>query len=276
MTDATRALRFLSFNIRCDTPADGENQWLYRKEAVAAFLAERRPDVAGLQEALPHQLQFVRERLAQYEAIGTGRDHDGGGEHTPLLYRPDRLRVVQSGTFWLSETPHVPGSMSWETACPRIATWAIFGPARPGGEGAQPEILVVNTHLDHRSQAARENGAALVMQFIEQTAGGRPVVVMGDMNGAPTNPAVQRFLSGAAGLVDTLVASGKARPGEAGPGTFHGFRGAEAAVSRIDYIFASAVLPVRAAGVLYDRPGGRWLSDHFPVEAELAWEPAPA
>lgn len=271
-------LRFLSFNIRCDTPADGENQWLYRKEAVAAFLAKRRPDVAGLQEALPHQLQFLREQLTEYEVIGAGRNHDGGGEHTPLLYRRQRLRVVQSGTFWLSETPQVPGSMSWETACPRIATWAIFAPARSSGEGGESEILVVNTHLDHRSQAARENGAALIMDFIEKTAGARPVVVMGDMNGDPTNPAIQRFLagSGPARLVDTLAASGKVGAGEPGPGTFHGYRGPEDASRRIDYIFASAALPVLGAGILYDRPEGRWLSDHFPVEAEVAWEPVPA
>ena len=265
----------MTFNLRCDTPRDGENQWPHRKEAVVDLIRRRRPDVAGLQEALPHQLAYLRENLHEYGFLGEGRNGGGQGEHTPVVYRRDRFRVVASHTFWLSETPDVPGSMSWETACTRIATWAVLAPAGGGAEPAGwPEILVVNTHLDHRSQPARERGAALVMRFIDETAGARPVIVTGDFNGEPGNPAVREFLDGGhrVRLRDTLAVHLGLGPGEGGPGTFHGFRGIEGAASRIDYVLASADLAVRHAQVVTDSPAGRPVSDHFPVEADLAFD----
>src|SRR5690606_28913782 len=119
-------LRVMTFNIRCDTPKDGEHQWTHRKEAVVRLIGERRPDVLGVQEARPHQFAYLRKQLQEYESEGDGRDGNGEGEHTPIFWRRERLRVKESGTFWLSETPDVPGSRSWETACTRIATWAVL------------------------------------------------------------------------------------------------------------------------------------------------------
>ena len=47
-------MRFLSFNIRYDNPADGPDAWPHRISAVADLLARYRPDAFGLQEAKRH------------------------------------------------------------------------------------------------------------------------------------------------------------------------------------------------------------------------------
>jgi hypothetical protein len=36
-----------------------------------------------------------------------------------------KVELTEGGTFWLSESPSVPGSISWGAKAPCIATWAI-------------------------------------------------------------------------------------------------------------------------------------------------------
>lgn len=261
-------LRTMTFNLRCDVPADGQNAWPHRREIVAELIRERAPDILGIQEGLPHQVAYLREVLAGYGCLGEGRDGGDRGEYNAIFYRQGQLRAIEFGTFWLSETPGVPGSRSWETACVRVATWALL--ERPAGNGA---LLFLNTHLDHVSQLARERGAALIIDFLQRRAGNRPVVVTGDFNAPPRNAAVQTLLEGWGGrrLVDALAVHLGLAPGEAGPGTFHGFRGVPRPDSRIDYVLATPDLPVRSAVVLTEGRSGRPVSDHFPVEADFDW-----
>lgn len=261
-------LRAMTFNLRCDVPADGENAWPHRREIVAELIRERAPHLLGIQEGLPHQVAYLREALAGYGCLGEGRDGGDRGEYNAIFYRQDHLRAVESGTFWLSETPDVPGSRSWETACVRVATWALF--EKPTGHGA---VLFLNTHLDHVSQLARERGAALIVDFLRKSAGEKPVVVTGDFNASPENAAVHTLVQGWRDrrLVDALADYLGLAPGEGGPGTFHGFRGIPRPNSRIDYVLATPDLPARSAVVLSEGKGGRPVSDHFPVEADFDW-----
>lgn len=36
-----------------------------------------------------------------------------------------KVEMLEGGTFWLSESPSVPGSKAWGSEVPCIATWAI-------------------------------------------------------------------------------------------------------------------------------------------------------
>ena len=120
-------LSIMSFNIRYGSARDGSNHWKLRKDMVFSVLEDQQPDVVGLQEALGFQINQITETVSGYTSIGVGRD-DGKtqGEYSALLYRSDRFDVQDSDTFWLSETPNVVASMSWNTACTRICTWALF------------------------------------------------------------------------------------------------------------------------------------------------------
>ena len=105
-------------------------------------------DLLGMQEVLAHQLNDLKERLPEYRAIGAGRE-DGKekGEYSAIMYRADRFEAIDSGWFWLSETPEVAGSKGWDGACERMATWAILKEKKTGRE-----FFFINTHLRIRKR----------------------------------------------------------------------------------------------------------------------------
>jgi endonuclease/exonuclease/phosphatase family metal-dependent hydrolase len=253
------SIAVLCFNIRYDNPDDGQDRWDLRREEVLAILRDGELDFIGLQEALPHQVGQVAAELPGYGLIVRSRESDPDqGEACPLFYRADRWRVLDSGTFWLAETSMVPGSRSWQTACPRIATWGRFEDV-----GTDSRLLVINTHFDHVSQAARENGARLLQAFIAEAAD--PVVVMGDFNAGPDTAALA-ILRGAG--PQALGDAHADLPTGPGSGTFHGFNG-QAGPERIDMILHSPSLAVAAATIDRRHRDGRYPSDHFPVRALL-------
>lgn len=250
-------------NVRWDNPDDGEHRWELRRERLTALLRSWAPDVLGLQEPLRHQLHYLRQALPEYDAVGVGRD-DGvaAGEFCPILYRRDRFQSADGGTFWLSEEPETPGSVAWGARHPRICTWA--GLVERDTNAA---FSVYNLHLDHESQAARENGVALLLERISQRAAPGPVIVLGDFNAEPDNPAVLRLQEAASpGLRNALAAVPE--------GTFHGFTG-EASDGPIDYIFHSPEWQTLAAQVLHGDGLRPFPSDHFPVSAVLLMGQAP-
>ncbi len=248
-----------SCNVRWDNPDDGAHRWERRRERLLALLRSWAPDVLGLQEPLRHQLDYLRQALPEYDAVGVGRE-DGvaAGEFCPILYRRDRFRPMTSGTFWLSEEPETPGSLAWGARHPRICTWVTL--VEPD---TNTSFSVYNVHLDHEAQAARENGVALLLERIRHRAesGPVPVIVVGDFNAEPDNPAVLRLQEASSPLLKNALAA-------VAEGTFHGFTGA-ASHGPIDYIFHSHEWQALSAQVLRGDGSRPFPSDHFPVSALL-------
>lgn len=246
-------LRAASFNIRMGEADDGPNSWPHRTEAVFAAIRRLEADVIGVQEAFAWQLDPILHALPEYGCLGAGRE-DGirAGEHSAVLYRRDRLGLEASGTFWFSDTPSVPGSVTWGHHHPRICTWARF--ACPEGG---PRFAVFNQHWDHESQPAREKSADMLLAQMGRHAEGLPAIVMGDLNAEADNPAVGRLLEE---LKQTLP--------QPPHGTFHGFSGV-CQESPIDHILAAPQWRTLSAGIFAERTNGRWPSDHFPIWADL-------
>jgi len=260
-----QTLRVMTFNIRFDNPGDGENAWLNRKEFAASTIRLHQADVVGVQEALLHQLEDLTEMLPGLSWIGTGRDKDGGGEYSAILYKTERLELVNHDTFWLSETPDVPGSQSWDAMLPRIATWAHFRDKQNG-----KEFVVLNTHFDHRGEIARVESARLIMSELAGITDGLPVVVMGDLNTTekdePYSVLSKSALSDGRELLDGFYHSVY---GHHGPtSTWNGFT-AVVPDRRIDYIFVSDGVTVNQHAILADQQDGLFPSDHLPVLAEI-------
>ena len=157
-------LTVMSFNIRLGIANDGEDHWTKRREQLFALLREQRADVVGLQEAMHFQLEEIVRAVPGYDWVGVGRsDGRQAGEYSAILYRTARLTPRRSDTFWFSDTPTVPGSMSWGNRYERICTWAYF----EDREG--PAFYAYNVHLDHESQPSRERSADLLMRTVECT-----------------------------------------------------------------------------------------------------------
>ena len=141
--EETAKLRVMTFNIRYDNPSDGVNRWRNRRDAVAAIIRKNNVDIVGMQEVLKSQLEDLQQRLPDHKAYGVGRD-DGRnkGEFSPTFFSNRRYALLDSGTFWLSETPETPGSKSWDAAITRIVSWLKLRDKTAG-----LEFFFFNTHL---------------------------------------------------------------------------------------------------------------------------------
>ena len=254
---ADTPLRIMSFNIRLPVESDGVDYWETRKPLAVRMLEEQQPDVIGLQELVKAQADYLARELPQYAWLGRGRDADGGGERMGVFYRKDRLKVVESGDFWLSDTPDVPGSITWNHLYPRMVTWALFEQRSDG-----KRFYFFNTHLPYREQdeAARVKGANAIAQRIAALPANVPVVLTGDFNTTPDSD-VHAVL--ARTLQDAWTTAPRVEGSDA---TFHGFTGT--ADRRIDWIFVKGVTLVSATSVT-TRWHQRYPSDHFPVVVTL-------
>ncbi|MEV6285344.1 endonuclease/exonuclease/phosphatase family protein [Kribbella sp. NPDC051770] len=243
----TVQLPVATFNIRNSSAPDGDDSWPLRREATVAAIAALEADVVGLQEVLPDQLDYLRERFGGWEIVGAGRD-DGlaAGEHSVVMVRPGAWTIASYETRWLSPTPERPGSVGWDADLTRIATLVQL-------ESAGQRVGVVNTHYDHLGETARVESSRLIDQW---ATADQPWILMGDLNAEPGSPPLKVLTD--AGWTDTL-------PADAG-GTFHDFTGV--ADERIDHILVKH-LNVLTAEVAQDRPDGRLPSDHWPVVATL-------
>ncbi len=254
------ALRVMSFNIRYNTSQDGNHAWPNRKDNVASLIQFHRADLVGVQEALHDQIQDLEERLPAFGRIGVGRD-DGktAGEYAAIFYRKDRFEMMENGTFWLSETPEVPGSKSWDAAITRIVTWAHFKDRITGDA-----FYHFNTHFDHMGVQAREESARLLTQRMASIAGESPVICTGDFNIEDPSPAYAVL---AQSLTDARRAAHEAPYGP--EGTYQGFEVTTAPGRRIDYIFVANGVEVARYAALSDQWQGSYPSDHLPVLADV-------
>lgn len=258
------SLTVMSFNIRLDTPADGDNAWPYRKEMVASMIRFHRADVAGLQEVLHHQVTQLDSLLHDYAWIGSGRD-DGAkeGEYSPIFYNKEKLECLLNGQFWLSEHPNTPG-IGWDAACPRIVTWGKFRNRHNG-----KTCYHFNTHFDHVGQTARSESARLIKRKIQEIAGDAPVILTGDFNFLPSSEPYRILTDPQEGrpLTDGYLVSRE--PPHGPDGSWSGFHIAGEPGRRIDYIFVSAGVHIQRYGILSDSWSGKFPSDHLPVLAGI-------
>lgn len=261
-------LKVMSFNVRYDNPGDSLNNWKYRSDRVADAIMFYDADVVGTQEVLHNQLTDLKARLKGYEMVGVGRE-DGKeqGEYAALWYKPSRFELIDSGNFWLSATPEVAGSMGWDGACVRIATWAKLRDRRSGRE-----LLAMNTHLDHVGTVARREGISLILDRVSEMRGDLPVVLTGDFNSTPESDVVAHVTGES--VKNHLTNTRTASPLVYGPAWSYHEWGNLPLEKRtlIDYIFIGGPLTTLRYGVLAETLDGRWLSDHCPVIAVMSWD----
>lgn len=253
-------LHVMTYNVRY--PANDPNHlWEDRRTPMAELLSTEGPVVVGIQEAHYHQLRdLVRGLSGDYAWIGSGREGGSHGEFSAILYDEARLEPVEFADLWLSGTPQTIGSTSWGNVIPRMATWVRFRDL-----ATERELVVLNTHLDHASEPARQNGADLLASVVD-TFGGLPTVVTGDFNAAAESSAVYDRLVSRATLADTWrTARHQLTPAYR---TYGGYRDPVVG-DRIDWILVSPGITVEAAAINANRFGGRFPSDHLPVQAHI-------
>ncbi|MBX3015922.1 MAG: endonuclease/exonuclease/phosphatase family protein [Caldilineaceae bacterium] len=269
-------LRLISYNLRYHNPADGANAWPQRRARVGALLRAYQPDLIGLQEALHGQLLELAEQLPAYSWVGVGRGEGKcGNEYAPIFYRTDRFHCLAHATFWLSSTPDRPGSMGWDAACQRIATWARLQDQESG-----VTFLLVNTHFDHRGEQAQVESARLLRHFLNTATPSLPALITGDFNCTADAPAYQQLTQPNAAnwaLGDAMFLS---QTPHSGPLATFTTDFADPLEGKIDFIFvwprptsdqpsARPTFAVQRHAILAEQSNGTYPSDHLPVLVDV-------
>lgn len=251
----------MTYNIRLDVASDGENAWPVRKDFFASQIQFYEPDIMGIQEAMPNQVIDLEQLLPQYQQVGLGREGLGKGESSNIFYKKEKFKVLETKTFWLSDTPDSI-SKGWDAACHRVCTFALFHEI-----DTDRKFWIFNTHLDHIGEQARAKGLELILSKIDQfNIHHYTVVLMGDFNFEPNDKTILRVKKQMDDTREVAISM------PFGPiGTFNNFEFHKPVKKRIDYIFISkkSKLEVKKYAVLTDSKDLKYPSDHFPVYIEL-------
>lgn len=243
-------IRVMSFNVRC-----GEFD---REEIVPQLIADYMPDSVGLQECDGTWYLTLRTYLSDnYGIVGVGRLSGVKliGEASAIMYRKDKYKVVDSDTFWLSETPDKV-SKGWDANHNRICTWVILENLETGKQYAH-----INTHLDHIGEQARINGLKLVLE--KANSFDMPVVITGDFNFEKGCDLYTEFEK--AGFTDTQDVAEDTMYGK----TYHGYNGGEEG-SPIDFVMINnKITDVKTYKIVRDTVDGEYISDHYPIYADM-------
>lgn len=262
-------LRVMSLNVRYAgaTADQGINAWENRRELMLRSIVGRHPDLLGTQELLLRQARYLQAGLPDYAWIGKGRNgneiDDNGNEHMGVFYNTRRLKLLEHGDFWYSDTPDVPGSRNFDQPMPRMATWARFEDLRSGRR-----FYFFNTHFPHRAEATplRLRCAQLLLQRIGRLPEDEPVIVTGDFNSTPGSEEHRM-------LTAVLSDAWESAPRRIGPEpTVHAFTGEP--THRIDWVLFRSLQTTQVETVT-DHEGKLYPSDHFAVVADLSWPSEP-
>lgn len=269
----TSDLRVLTCNIRVDLEEDAAKGlgWASRREACLAVIKKQKADLIGFQEVLRGQFLDLKANLTDYFAFGFDgpeMDQFKEGYHgiakNPILFSKKRFELLTAGTYWLSETPLKPASLSWGSARARNAVWV-----RLLDKKTNRELRLSNLHLDHVSNEAKEGQIKVVLDEASPYQSDFPQILTGDFNVGMDSKVYQDVI--AAGWQDSYTqVNGNENP----EGTTHGFKGEDPKrkkSKKIDFIFVKGTLKGIEAKIIKDNFKGVLPSDHYFVSAQLRY-----
>lgn len=254
-------MKVMTFNLRFENDRDGDNAWTNRRKLVVDVVNRYQPAILGTQEGKWSQLSYLDDCLTEYEIVAPGRIPDKKIQSPTLFLKKDECRMIAAEDFWLSKTPAVRLSKDWDSAFPRMLSFAMIRMKK-----TDRKIIAAVTHLDNLGVEARFQQAKVIAGWVKQQA--HPVVLMGDFNDNPESAAHAVLTLPQTRLCDTweMIEGSEAKKSF----THHGFNGIPQ-LSRMDWILADPCFTVTHARVIHDHFDGRYPSDHFPYLAELEW-----
>ncbi len=260
-------IKILCCNIRCNAQGDIDegNGWEARRGLCMDVMRAQSTDLICVQECWGLHYNDLLRGLPEFGGFGLSNPAPNHNPYNAIFYRRDRFEVISSGGFWLSETPHVAGSRSWDSECLRFANWMDLK-----GRGSGVKFRMWNTHYDHIGQIAREKQAQCIVEACQALPDDYPQLFAADCNADASNPAIDVMEAG--GWVDTYTEM----QGADDPGfTYHGFIGPKYVevrkdtTGKIDFIFRRGPVETLSADIICDSRDGRYPSDHYFLSAEV-------
>lgn len=259
LNSSAQELKVMTYNVKLDYPKEGDDSWTNRRPFFIDQIKFYEPDFMGVQEPMPNQMKDLDSLLTDYNFVGVGRD-DGInlGEYSAIFYKKKRFRVLETSTFWLSDTPDKV-SMGWDAVCNRICTYVLLK-----DRITKKKFWIFNTHFDHIGEEARRNSSILIIRKIKEiNKQNYPVILTGDFNMEENHESIQY-------IIKSLNDSRAIAKTTFGPeGTFNNFEFHKPVTRRIDFIFVSPSIKVNKYAVLSDSKDCHYPSDHLPVFVTL-------
>ena len=249
-------MKFVTFNIRCQPYLDGINAFIHRAGMIYDKIQKETPDVVCFQEVVPFQLEFLQKSLPEYDIRGSFNGKKDEQEGLFIAVRKKTLEITGLETIWLSPTPQIEGSRFEDASpYPRICV-----STRLKEKETDKSFRVYNTHLDHRSEQARNKGLSMILGLISEhwEKAQIPYLFTGDFNAQKDSETIELckdMVEFTANITDT----------------FHGF-GTKHNYGKIDYIFASSGVKCLEVAKWEDCHDGIYLSDHYPICAKIELE----
>ncbi|MGE4320429.1 MAG: endonuclease/exonuclease/phosphatase family protein [Acholeplasmataceae bacterium] len=244
--------KIMSFNLRVDVASDLENAWPYRKDRVIKFLQQESADVIAFQEVRGHMLDDLKDGLNQYDVFVMPRDESG--ESVPLFIKKGFGRLIDSQTFWLTDTPTIESKIN---GChfTRISTYVILEIANYGILG------FFNVHLDYASDEVTHKQAEHLLNYINHLKNNQhfKTIILGDFNMTPDTKTIH--------LMRTYYSDGY-DDGNQNLLTFHNFQlGVKG--KPIDYIFTDKTMDKSLLKIHQTKNIEEMVSDHYPISIQI-------
>jgi len=252
-------MKVMTFNLRFENDHDGENAWINRRELVVKIVNRYQPAILGTQEGKWSQLTYLCDQLPEYEAFMPGRTPDKIIQCPTLFLRKEECAIETGSDFWLSKTPDIHLSKDWDSAFPRMVSFA-----RIRIKKLNRKIITAVTHLDHIGVEARFEQAKIISKWAAQQKS--PIILKGDFNADPESRPHEVLTLPITRLCDTwkMIQGSECEESY----THHGFSGVPQ-LSRMDWILTDPSFKVKDAWVIHDEFNGRYPSDHFPYLADI-------
>ncbi len=253
-------LCLISCNIRFDNPADGQNSWPYRREFLTQTLLKHGPSLIATQEGRIHQLNQLKSSLQNFDLVDQHRSWIGERMYPSIFLERNQFEFIASGDMWLSETPDVAGSHSFESAFPRLMTWTKIQV-----KGSEKNLFIVNTHLDHVKQATRLSQVKVLAHEIKRIWDKQSsLIIMGDFNDSPSSKVREFLMNEFSFLRDAWSLFNNVEET-----SHHAFKGEDQNGSRIDWIMVDAQISVESCVMDKSASNGLYPTDHYPIICKI-------
>jgi endonuclease/exonuclease/phosphatase family metal-dependent hydrolase len=253
-------LCLISCNIRFDNPADGMNSWPCRRDFLAQTLLQHMPFLIATQEGRIHQIHELKDLLKDFELIDQHRSWIGERMYPSLFVRRGQFEYLSSGDLWLSETPEIAESSSFDSAFPRLMTWAKIQI-----KGTEQKLFIVNTHLDHVKHETRLNQVRVLVQEIKRVWDNQsPLIILGDFNDSPDSQVRKILTDDFSFLQDAWKLFNLTEET-----SHHAFKGEIQNGSRIDWILIDEKLSIQECQMDKSVLNGLYPTDHYPIICKI-------
>lgn len=248
-------LTLITCNIRFDNPGDQDNAWSHRREFLSDTLLRHNPFIISTQEGRFDQLQDFQGLLEDFEMIDHHRSWIKVRMYPTIFIKKNTFEILKSDDLWLSETPEIAGSSSFESMFPRLMTYVLLQV-----KNSEDKILVVNCHLDHIKQETRIKQMQVLGEQIKKIKGPEKLVIMGDFNDSPESAVRGELLKHFPDLVDSWKEFNTLEET-----SHHGFVGSMDDGKRIDWLMTDKDLELVSSCTDKTNRNGKYPTDHFPI-----------